>query len=106
MFGPDSEPVVLNRDCEAIIVPDGIPVTLGKDALVYITQAMGGCFTIYFEGNLFRVGGLDADALGKEPIQPPNLPENATDEEFEVLAWDQMKTVYDPEIPITWSIWV
>jgi probable FeS assembly SUF system protein SufT len=100
MFGPDSEPVNLKRDCEVIIVPDGIPVTLEKDSLVYITQAMGGCFTIYFEGNLFRVGGLDAEALGKEPIKPPDLPQNATDEEFEALTWNQMRTVYDPEIPI------
>ncbi|MBT8441380.1 MAG: putative Fe-S cluster assembly protein SufT, partial [Gammaproteobacteria bacterium] len=61
---------------------------------------MGGSFTIYFEGNLFRVGGLDADALGKEPIAPPDLPANASDEEFESITWDQMKSVYDPEIPI------
>jgi len=100
MFGNDSEPVTLKRDCEVIIVPDGIPVTLEKDSLVYITQAMGGCFTIYFEGNLYRVGGLDADALGQEPLQPPDLPKDATDEEFETLTWDQMKTIYDPEIPI------
>jgi probable FeS assembly SUF system protein SufT len=100
MFGSDSEPVTLKRDCEVIVVPDGIPVTLEKDSLVYITQAMGGCFTIYFEGNLYRVGGLDADALGQEPLRPPDLPQDATDEEFEALTWDQMKTIYDPEIPI------
>ncbi len=97
---PDSEPVTLKRDCEAIVVPDGYSVKLERDALVYITQAMGGCFTIYFEGQLFRIGGLDADALGREPIKPPELPENATDEQFESLVWEQMKTVYDPEIPI------
>jgi len=100
MIGSDNEPVTLNRDLEAVIVPDGFTVTLEKDSLVYITQAMGGCFTLYFEGQLFRVGGLDADALGKEPIKPPDLPDSATEEEFELLAWDQMKTVYDPEIPI------
>ena len=100
MFGPDSEPVALKRDVEVTLVPDGFPVTLNTDSLVYITQAMGGSFTIYFEGNLFRVGGLDADALGKDPIKPPELPTNASDEEFEMLVWDQMKSVYDPEIPI------
>jgi len=99
MFGPDSEPVTLKRDVDATLVPDGFQVRLNVDSLVYITQAMGGSFTIYFEGNLFRVGGLDADALGKEPIAPPDLPENASDEEFETIVWDQMKTVYDPEIP-------
>ena len=100
MFGPNSEPATLKRDCEVILVPDGFPVTLHTDSLVYITQAMGGCYTIYFEGNLFRVGALDADALGKEPFEPPKLPDNASDEEFNQLVWDQMKTVYDPEIPV------
>lgn len=100
MFGPDSEPVALQRDVDVVLVPDGVQVTLNEDSLVYITQSMGGCFTVYFEGNLFRVGGLDADALGKEPIQPPELPDGASDEAFETMVWDQMKTVYDPEIPI------
>lgn len=96
----DNEPVVIRRDVEGLVVPTGIPVTLPKDALAYITQAMGGSFTVYFEGNLVRVAGADADALGKEPTTPPALPDNATDEQFEALAWEQLKTIYDPEIPI------
>ncbi len=100
MFGQESEPVVLARDCDAIVVPAGEAVTLEKGSLVYITQAMGGSFTIYFEGNLLRIAGKDADALRKEPIKPPELPPNATDEEFEKLVWDQMRTIFDPEIPI------
>ncbi len=100
MFGSDSEPVTLRRDLEAVIVPDGYTVKIEQDSLVQVTQAMGGCFTIYYEGNLYRVGGLDADALGKEPTKPPELPAEATNEEFEALALSQMKTVYDPEIPI------
>ena len=100
MFGHDSEPVTLSRDCEAIVVPSGYRVNLEQGSLVYITQAMGGSFTIYFEGNLFRISGQDADALGKEPTKPPDLPPDATDQEFQQLVWEQMKTVYDPEIPI------
>jgi len=100
MFSQDSEPVVLKRDVKAIVVPAGMEIDLRKGALVYITQAMGGSFTIYHEGSLFRIAGLDADALGKEPMQPPVLPENATDEEFEQIIWDQLKSVYDPEIPV------
>jgi probable FeS assembly SUF system protein SufT len=99
MNGMDNEPVVIRRDVEGLVVPTGIPVTLPKDALAYITQAMGGSFTVYFEGNLVRVAA-DADALGKEPTTPPILPDNATDEQFEALAWEQLKTIYDPEIPI------
>jgi probable FeS assembly SUF system protein SufT len=100
MMGPDSEPVTLTRDCDAIVVPDGIPVRLEAGSLVYITQAMGGSFTIYFEGNLYRLSGLDADAVGKERTKPPELPADATDEEFEALTWEQLRTIYDPEIPI------
>jgi probable FeS assembly SUF system protein SufT len=100
MFGNESEPAALKRDVEVVIVPDGYKVKLERDSLVHVTQALGGCFTIYFEGNLYRVGGLDADALGLDPIEPPTLPADAGDDEFEALTWEQMKTVYDPEIPI------
>lgn len=100
MFSQDSEPVVLKRDVKAIVVPAGMEIDLRKGALVYITQAMGGSFTIYHEGSLFRIAGADADALGKEAMEPPTLPENANDDEFEQIIWDQLKTVYDPEIPV------
>ena len=52
------------------------------------------------EGNLFRVAGKDADAIGKEPVEPPALQEGASDDDVEVLAWRQLRTCYDPEIPI------
>lgn len=96
----DNEPVVVRRDVEGLMVPAGMPLTIPKDSLVYITQAMGGSFTVYFEGNLIRIAGTDADALGKEPMAPPELPDNATDEQFEALIWEQLRTIYDPEIPI------
>src|SRR5512146_2970980 len=66
----------------------------------FITQALGGSFTVYVEGNLFRVAGKDADALGKEAADIPHLPPNASDEDVRELAWLQMKTCYDPETPI------
>lgn len=100
MNGIDNEPVVLRRDVDGLLVPSGIPTTLPVDSLVYITQAMGGSFTVYFEGNLVRIAGSDADALGREPVKPPELPDDASDAQFEALAWDQMRTIYDPEIPI------
>ena len=100
MFGQENEPVTLTRDLDVSVVPAGHTETLPQGSLVYLTQSMGGSFTIYFEGNLYRVAGRDADALGKEPVQAPILPPNATDAEFEQLVWEQMRTVYDPEIPI------
>jgi probable FeS assembly SUF system protein SufT len=96
----DNEPVVVRRDVEGLQVPSGVPVPIPRDSLVYITQAMGGSFTVYFEGNLIRIAGADADALGREVVAPPELPANATDEQLRELVWDQLRTIYDPEIPI------
>lgn len=93
-------PFTLQRDVEAIIVPAGVPVTLRADKSGFITQALGGSFTVYVEGNLFRVAGKDADALGQEVALAPELPPDATDEDVKHLVWEQMRTCYDPEIPV------
>ncbi|MBM4197156.1 MAG: putative Fe-S cluster assembly protein SufT [Gammaproteobacteria bacterium] len=100
MLGQQNEPVTLRRDLEVTAVPAGTSETLPKDSLAYITQAMGGSFTLYFEGNLYRVAGRDADALGKDVPEVPTLRPDATDFDFNELVWDQMRNVYDPEIPI------
>lgn len=100
MFGHSSEPVTLARDVKAVIIPLGQEVNLREGSTGYITQALGGSFTIYLEGNLFRIAGADADALGKEPVAPPEVPEDATDAELEAVIWSQLKTCYDPEIPV------
>ena len=96
----EHEPVTLTRDVDAIIVPAGVPVTLRQGKTGFITQALGGSFTVYIEGNLFRIAGRDADALNKEPLLLPELPPNATDDDVRNLVWEQMKTCYDPEIPV------
>jgi len=100
MRGHENEPVVLARDVRAVAVPAGIEVTLRTGAVGYITQALGGSFTVYLDGNLFRIAGEDADALGKEAVKPPAVPPNATAEDIRNVVWDQLRSVYDPEIPI------
>ena len=100
MFGHSHEPFSLARDVNAVIIPAGEAVILREGTSGFITQALGGSFTVYVEGNLFRIAGLDADALGKEPVEPPAVPDNATDEDIEQVIWQQLKTCYDPEIPI------
>ncbi len=100
MFGHTNEPVTLIRDVSAIIIPVGESITLREGTEGFITQALGGSFTVYVEGNLFRISGTDADALGKEPVPPPSIPENATDKDIEDVIWEQLKTCYDPEIPV------
>ena len=82
------------------MVPSGEVVTLPAGQVGYITQALGGSYTIYVEGNLFRIAGTDGDAIGKEPVQPPALPVGATDDDVSKVVWDQMRTCFDPEIPI------
>ena len=82
------------------MIPSGDVVTMPPGTAGYITQALGGSFTVFVDGNLFRVAGIDADAIGREPVLPPRLPENATDDDVEQLLWKQLKTCYDPEIPV------
>ena len=100
MFGHTNEPFTLSRDVKAIIIPAGEQLTLREGTNGFITQALGGSFTVYVEGNLFRIAGADADALGKEPVPPPEIPENASDADIEAVIWKQLKTCYDPEIPV------
>src|SRR5690349_2022957 len=100
MYRHEQVPFTLQRDVEAVMVPAGVAVTLRAGKTGFITQALGGSFTVYMEGNLFRVAGKNADALGKEVVAPLELPPNATDDDVKHLVWEQMKTCYDPEIPV------
>jgi probable FeS assembly SUF system protein SufT len=100
MRAHENEPVVIQRDVEAIMVPSGQPITLKLGLAGYITQALGGSFTLYVEGNLYRISGEQADAIGKEVARRPLLPPNATEEDVRDLAWEQMRACFDPEIPI------
>ncbi|MCW5580435.1 MAG: putative Fe-S cluster assembly protein SufT [Luteimonas sp.] len=100
MYSRSSEPVRFERDCEAVLVPQGEGVTLPAGSVGYITQALGGSWTVFVEGNLFRIAGKDADAIGKEPPEPLELPDGADDAAVEQLVWKQLRTCFDPEIPI------
>jgi probable FeS assembly SUF system protein SufT len=100
MFSQTSQPCTFERDCDVVMIPSGDEVSIPAGTVGYITQALGGSFTVFVEGNLFRVAGIDADAIGRVPVSPPSLPDNATEDDVERLLWDQMKTVYDPEIPV------
>jgi probable FeS assembly SUF system protein SufT len=100
MYSRSSEPVRFERDCAAVLVPQGDAVTLPAGTIGYITQALGGSYTVFVEGNLFRIAGVDADAIGKEPAEPLELAAGASDEDVEQLVWKQLRTCFDPEIPI------
>ena len=100
MFGHTNEPVTLERDVSAVIIPAGEELLLRQGTSGFITQSLGGSFTVYIEGNLFRIAGADADALGKEPTTPPAVPDDPSDADIEVVIWEQLRTCYDPEIPV------
>lgn len=95
-----NEPFVVQRAVKAIMVPAGIEVNLKPGQAGYITQALGGSFTLYIDGNLFRLPGEEADAIGQEVVKPPELAPDATLDDLKKLIWEQMATCYDPEIPI------
>ena len=99
-YSHTSEPIVFERDCAAVMVPQGESVTLPAGQNGYITQALGGSFTVFVDGNLFRIDGKDANAIGKEMPEPLTLPDGAGDEAVEKLVWQQLRTCYDPEIPV------
>ncbi len=95
------ERVTLNRDCQAMLIPSGDPITLKQGQEVEITQSLGGSYTVVVLGNMARIAGGDADALGKAPSdvsdqgQPP-----AAGHDLEAMIWDQLKLCFDPEIPV------
>lgn len=99
-YSRTSEPIKFERDCAAVLVPQGEKVTLPAGSVGYITQALGGSFTVFVEGNLFRIAGEDADAIGKEPPAALELEDEADDDAVEVLVWKQLRTCFDPEIPV------
>ena len=97
-----NEPITLTRDVEGTVVPVGSKVTLQKGELAYITQSLGGSYTIIVNGNMFRLADKDVDALGFEVAAKPASPtgQRRTLEELEKEVWSQLKTCYDPEIPV------
>src|ERR1700730_4023297 len=100
-----SEPVKLTRDVEASIVPVGEKVTLHQGESAQITQSLGGSYTVVVNGNMFRIEGKDADALGMEPAEKTAISAAASGgpisaEKLEKEIWNQLRSCYDPEIPV------
>jgi probable FeS assembly SUF system protein SufT len=93
--------VTLTRDVEAAIIPVGNRVTLQKGEQAYITQSLGGSYTVIVNGNMFRIEGQDADALGMTPAaKPASTGAPVLQEQLEKEIWNQLRSCYDPEIPV------
>lgn len=91
--------VVTQTDCPARIVPAGTPVTIPKDTFVTITQSLGGNYTLTWHGQMVRVDGTDAAALGLEP-EKLSFPEPEDELIHEEQVWEALGSIYDPEIPV------
>ncbi len=106
----------LSRDCAAIRIPSGEPLDLPAGTPVYLTQSLGGTFTVQAPslGGLFRIAGKDADALGldvpaeagsaaaqgRSPVAGVSGPSGLSGPVNETAVWDCLRAVYDPEIPV------
>ncbi len=93
------KPIQLKRDVEAVEIPAGFKVVLPVGSEVVVQQMLGGNFTVVTGwGHMLRIGGKDADALGAETgAAQPQAKSGTFDEKF---VWDELKTVFDPEIPV------
>ena len=93
--------ITVTRDCDGVLIPAGEKITLYKGTHVRITQALGGDFTLFVNGNLIKISGKDSDAIGIE--QKINKDTEQNDDFIDVnedQIWKKLSDVYDPEIPV------
>ena len=92
----------LRRDCTGILIPIGTEVILKKGSQVIVTQALGGSATINHDGNLIRISSENLDALDLDTSENQSVSESETNDGNIDMdsVWDQLRTCYDPEIPI------
>jgi probable FeS assembly SUF system protein SufT len=87
------------REIEAKEIPSGMRITIPEGTPLTLTQSLGGSYTVVTPyGYMARVEGKDADAIGEEPVALEA--EAATGKTIAELCWDQLRTCYDPEIPV------
>jgi probable FeS assembly SUF system protein SufT len=97
------EEVVTSRNAEAVMIPSGERVLVPQGSRATITQSLGGSYTLITDrGLMVRVSGKEVEAIGKTPVATAQVAEGEqlTPEKLESLVWDQLKTCFDPEIPV------
>ena len=94
-----NEQIVLSREVDATQIPSGIPHRLAAGTRVRLMQSLGGSYTVMTDvGYMARIDAKDADALGLTPTAAATA--EAPAKFSEDLVWEQLRTVYDPEIPV------
>ena len=96
--------IIVTRDCQAVMIPSGERTTLIAGSSVWLTQSLGGTYTVMTDrGYMVRIDGMDGDAIGMARV-PENAQEAAgtvdSGEEIERRVWEQLKSCFDPEIPV------
>ena len=91
--------VNLERDCMVRRVPTGEQQVLKQGEFVTITQDLGGNYTVTWRGNMYRVDGTDADAIGRQPLKL-EFDAPLDDNIDKAQVYQALETVYDPEIPV------
>lgn len=94
----NSEFIDVLRECDGYLIPSGDKIKLKQGTKVKITQSLGGDFTLYVNGNLVKINGIDADAIGQKIKKEENKSDIKKYDEKHM--WDVLKTCYDPEIPV------
>src|SRR5262245_36733281 len=96
--------IIVKRDCPAVMVPSGETTTLSAGSSVWVTQSLGGAYTVMTDrGYMVRVDGIDGDAIGMAQVIEPKQNESTIVEsgaEVEKRVWDQLRSCFDPEIPV------
>jgi probable FeS assembly SUF system protein SufT len=100
MMKRQREDVLVRRAVRVERIPDGSPIDLEAGILAQITQALGSSFTLLVEGQLVRLRGVDADAIGKKELAALEVPQTVEAEDVSDLVWQVLRTCYDPEIPV------
>jgi probable FeS assembly SUF system protein SufT len=99
----EREVIQLFRDCEVVEIPAGTTKTLRAGVEVVVIQSLGGSYTIQAgDGGLYRIDERNVDAIGKAPAARAAAKEGFApgDLTLEDQVWEQLKTCYDPEIPV------
>jgi probable FeS assembly SUF system protein SufT len=95
----EEKPITLKRECTAVLIPSGEKVALAAGSTVWLTQALGATYTVMTDrGHMARIDGADADALGS-----PHLHDGGSagiGASVEETIWNQLRTCFDPEIPV------
>ena len=91
----------LSREVEATLIPQGTPMSLPEGETVTITHRLGGNFTVMTHNGMFRIKGVDGDALGEDVTEAAANEDDydGSPPEKDAL-WEALKKVFDPEIPV------